>query len=199
MLKRSLLKPKSLPKRPLKLKKGRLSVGKVGIKPKKVPKDTLAWIKAIPRGQHGSGHLQQRLWRLTSDLVRIWDWHQFGGKCVATGKQLASWNDGQAGHFKSWQKCNGIYKFDTSNIFLQSAYSNSFGDKDDWKRFEEEIVRRYGAHHLDYIEKENAKTPLKISNEWVLQTMKQRLEEMKVLKEKPPYYKRTTTLLEELK
>ena len=102
---------------------------RTAIKPKKVPKGTDAWIRAIPQGRHGSGHLQKRLWRLTSDMVRISDFYKYGGKCVATGKQLATWNDGQAGHFKSWQKCNGMYKFNTNNIFLQSAYSNSSGRK----------------------------------------------------------------------
>ncbi len=199
MLKRSLLKPKSLPKRPLKLKKGRLSVGKVGIRPKKVPKDTLAWIKAIPRGAHGSGHLQQRLWRLTSDYKRIKDWHEFEGKCVATGKKLATWNDGQAGHFKSYQKCNGMFKFDLSNIFLQSAYSNSFGDKDDWKAFEQEITRRYGKGHLELIENVNEIAPPKITPIEVLEEMEFLLKEMSKLPEQPPYYKRAQTLLEELK
>jgi len=35
-----------------------------------------------------------------------------------------------------------IFKFDTDNIFLQSAYSNAWGDYDDWKEFERQINLR---------------------------------------------------------
>jgi hypothetical protein len=164
------------------------------IKPKKVSKGTDAWIKAIPMGRHGSGHLQKRLWRLTSDYCRIRDWHKYDGRCVATGKKLASWNDGQGGHFKSWQKCNGMFKFELLNIHLQSAYSNSWGDKDDWKRFEKELVRRYGKGILHFIEEMNKITPLKITNEKVIEDMKWLLAELKDLPEQPPYYQRVISL-----
>src|SRR6185503_4390177 len=92
-LKRSPLKRKALMSSPRQtstigkrapLKKGlrtvrngdSLGVGR--IKTKKVPRGTPAWVKAIPMGKHGSGHLQKRLWRLKSDFVRIRDWIAFG-------------------------------------------------------------------------------------------------------------------------
>lgn len=167
-----------------------------GIKPKKVPKGLPAWLKAIPEGAHGSGTEQKRLWRLTSDYCRIRDWHTWDGRCIATGKKLDHWNDGQGGHFKSWQKCNGMYKFCTDNIFLQSAYSNSFGDKDDWKAFEKEIARRHGFNRLYGIEDDNKSCPLKITKEMVIDMIETRLKDIGTLESKPPYYERVMKLKE---
>lgn len=162
-----------------------------------------AWLRCVPEGLHGSGSLEKRLWRLTSDFCRIRDWHKWEGKCVATGKYLESWNHGQGGHFKSWPKCNNMYKFDPRNIHLQGAQSNSWGDKDDWKYFEEELTRRYGIEHVRNIEVQNANNPPKRTKEMVMTYIEARIEDITALPQKPPYWNRlmklrATTLLEEL-
>ena len=90
---------------------------------------TPKWVLAIPKGSHGSGDLQKRLWRVVSDYVRIRDWTVYG-RCVATGRVISHWKDGDAGHFKAYSKCNGIFKFNPINIHLQSKSSNGFGDFD---------------------------------------------------------------------
>ena len=168
---------------------------KSGIKPKKPSKGEVPiWLKCVPEGQHGSGTLQKRLWRLTSDYCRIRDWHKFGGKCVATGKYLETWNHGQGGHFKSWQKCNGMYKFHPDNIHLQTAWSNSWGDKDDWQQFEEELIRRYGEQHLLKIEVQNGSTQARITPAMVRQDIELKISLIAQLPEKPPYWNRLIKL-----
>lgn len=155
------------------------------------------WVKAIPPSQsHGSGDLQKRLWRLTSDYVRIRDWYAYKGLCVATGAYIPHWTQGNAGHFKAYSKCNGLFKFDEQNIHLQSAGSNAWGDYDHWKAFEAELRRRgYAVDNFDLINRSHS---LKFTNEDIINQMKWILSEMKGLKEQPDYYLRASTLLAEL-
>ncbi len=163
---------------------------------RKVKKGTPPWIRAIPlSAAHGSGHLQKRLWRLTSDFVRIRDFYKYG-RCVATGKPILNWMDGQAGHFKAYSKCNGIYKFDVRNIHLQSAQSNSWGDFEDWKAYEKELARRK-VDIQGFIEDNNANHGQKLTDTEVIYYMHFLLEELKLLPEQPEYYQRVIRLMEE--
>lgn len=153
------------------------------------------WIKAVPISKsHGSGPLQKKLWRLTSDCVRIRDWLKYN-KCAATGKIIPHWSMGQAGHYKAYSKCNGMAKFDTDNIFLQSYVSNGFGDHEDWKVFEAEIRSR--GYDPDAFERKNRDTPLKFTTQEVIDKMKERIEELETFPEqyRPDYYKRIKSLL----
>lgn len=166
-------------------------------KPRRTTKTLPAWVRAIPQSQaHGSGHLQKRLWRVVSDFVRLRDWYKYGGKCVATGVIIPHWTQGNAGHFKAYSKCNGLYKFDEQNIHLQSASSNAWGDYDHWKAFEAELRRRgYAVDNFDLINRSHS---LKFTNEDIMNQMKWILSEMKGLPEQPDYYLRASTLLGEL-
>ena len=154
-----------------------------------------AWIRAIPISQgHGSGILQKKLWRLVSDLVRIRDWYEYK-VCVATGKKIEHWTLGDAGHFRPYSICRGIFKFDERNIFLQSKRSNGFGEYDDWIAFEDEVVRRtsYDKAGMDRL---NLAHELKLNDSMVIEKMRDILSKMKDLPEKPEYYARVLLLLE---
>jgi len=157
----------------------------------KVPK----YLKCIPEGSHGSGSLQKRLWTLVSAYVRIRDWYKYK-TCVATGKYISSWQEGNAGHFKAYAKCNGIYKFDPRNIHLQSARSNSWGDFDDWKSYEAELVRRYGQKYVDDIETDNRDTSLKFTEQDVLEQIESIIKEIAKLPEQPHYFPRLMERME---
>lgn len=161
----------------------------------KLPK----WIRAIPEGSHGSGTLQKRLWRLTSDCVRIRDWHKFGGICIASGVYIPSWRDGQAGHFKPWSKCNGIFKFNRTNIHLQAEASNKWHNSETWFAYAEEMERRWG-YTKESLDLTNSLTDLKtLGTENLLNEMEIILLEMAELPERPDYYHRVVTLKRELK
>lgn len=154
------------------------------------------WIKAIPESQvHGSGTLQKRLWRLTSDYVRIRDWYAHNGLCVATGRKIAHWSEGQAGHFKAYSVCNGIFKFDPINIHMQAASSNSWGTSDDWFSYEEEILKRHGTTRAE-INELNRLTSLKTLG---VQTLKEQMLRILTLiahlPEQPDYFPRVKMLL----
>lgn len=152
------------------------------------------WIKAIPESpSHGTGTLQKRLWRLVSDYVRIRDWYVYRGKCVATGRFIPHWNQSNAGHFKPYSKCNGLFKFDPRNVFMQYSQSNIMGSYEDWIAFEAEITRRTGMtrHDIDSI---NSQFSLKFTNQDIVVRMGTILELMGDLPEQPVYYNRVAEL-----
>jgi hypothetical protein len=155
-----------------------------------------SWLRAIPESQsHGSGTLQKRLWRVKSDFVRIRDWHTFDGRCVATGKKIAHWSEGQAGHLKPYSKCNGMFKFNEMNIHMQSYASNKWPTRDDWKNYEAELERRYSDQFVPAIERSNRDWPLKFTNEQVVDEIKRTLKMLGMCKEQPDYYPRVMSLL----
>jgi len=156
------------------------------------------WVQAIPESQaHGSGTLQKRLWRITSDIVRIRDWYHFEGKCIATGKKLASWKDGQAGHFIRYEKCNGMFKFCPANIHLQSPSSNGWGDMDDWDAYEKELQHRHGLTRQELKEMNNREHATQIKTQDVLNQIRTLLEFFKTLPEQPDYWEKSYNLLTE--
>jgi len=183
--------PKTVPRRAKFARRG-------PIRPKKAPA-LPAWLKAIPdpgKTAHGSGTIQRRLWKVTSDFVRIRDWYKWGHFSV-TGPKLYSWQSGQAGHYKGYTRCSGIYKFDDRNIHLQDAQSNAWGTAEDGAHFKEELIRRYGADFVAAIDTDNAATPMKITAEQVMEKIRFYLAEMAALPEQPEYYARCVKLMKE--
>jgi hypothetical protein len=166
---------------------------KVKSKPRKAVKLS-SWLKAIPESQaHGSGTYQKRLWKVTSDYVRLRDWHKYG-VCVATGTKIERWQDGQAGHLKPYSNCNALFKFDVRNIHLQSASSNKWGNRDTWIDYEK-VVRNRG-YNIDAFERENMKaTGASLRNSEVEERIKIVLHLMKKLPEQPEYFQRVMSLL----
>lgn len=154
------------------------------------------WIKAIPESQaHGSGTLQKRLWRLVSDYVRIRDWYKYGGKCVATGEHIGHWREGNAGHYKSYSVCNGMFKFDESNVHLQTARSNSWGGMEIGHAFAEELNKRYENAVWKIEANNNLHRGEKPTDTKVKEKMRDILVKIGELKEKPPYYQRVISLM----
>lgn len=152
------------------------------------------FLKAIPESQsHGSGTFQKRLWRLTSDYVRIRDFYAYGC-CVATGKKFETWKESHAGHLKPYTKCNALFKFDIRNIHAQHGNSNKWGNYDTFKDFEK-VVRNRG-YDFDLFEKENRDAQgSSLRDSEVLEEIKKRLILMKDLPEKPDYFDRATSIL----
>ena len=145
------------------------------------------WIGKIPLGSHGSGAIQKKYWKVTSDFVRIRDAYSYGGRCVSCPRTM-QWQDLQAGHAKAWAVCHGYSKWDMDNIFGQCPYCNKSGDALTGRAFTDEIRRRHGKKRLDYIES-LSRVPLeKIEDHILVGLMKVRLQEMADLPEQPEYY-----------
>lgn len=157
----------------------------------KIPK----WVKSIPKSKgHGSGDLQQRLWRIVSDYVRLRDFYTYK-KCVATGQYIQDWRDTDAGHFRPYSTCNGMFKFDIWNIHAQSKKSNAWGGMKDGYYFGEELKRRYGEGFLEELEQENRNhVNEKVENYLVVKEMEDILDLFESLPEKPDYYERVQKL-----
>lgn len=166
--------------------------------PKKPHAKTLpAFLKAIPESQsHGSGTFQKRLWRLTSDYVRIRDFYAYGC-CVATGKRFDRWQDSHAGHLKPYSTCNALFKFDIRNIHAQHGNSNKWGNFDTFRDFEKVVKNR--GYDFDAFERENRTAQgQSLRDSEVLEEIKKRLILMQDLPEKPDYFERATALLHTL-
>lgn len=189
------LKPKPIQRIPFKASVVR-KMPRTAIKPRKIPKGTNAWIKAIPvsKTAHGSGHLQKRLWRLKSDFVRIRDWTAFG-TFIDTNENISNWNDAQAGHYRSYNECRGMFKFHDMNIHAQTPSGNAWPTSTTWEKFADNLVERYGTEFIQAIDFSNKNCPIKITPNDVLKEMHRTLKMLGMMEEKPPYYKRVMSLL----
>lgn len=150
-----------------------------------------AWVKSIPfnKKSHGTGDLQKRLWTLVSAYTRIRDWHQYGGRCVATGEYISDWREGNGGHYYSYSICHSMFKFDIWNVHLQSARSNAWGGQSIGHSFGEELKRRYGDDFLEELRRENQSwMGKKVDNEMVVNEILDILDLMKSLPEQPDYF-----------
>lgn len=155
------------------------------------------WLGCIPQGSHGTGIIQKKYWKVTSDLVRYRD-HQKYGTCIACGlhKPLASL---QAGHYKSWAACRGYSKWDTMNIFGECDYCNTgFNGNEVGVKFKEGIIKRYGQERMDYIDKLSAYPTEKMYDGEIVEKIKDVIYSMRELKEKPPYYEEVIKRLESI-
>lgn len=185
------LKPRGMAprgsKRPLQRSKG--------IKPKKIPKGLEPWIRAIPVSKlaHGSGHLQKRLWRLKSDFVRIRDWTAFGS-FIDTGKPIKDWNDSQAGHYRSYAECRGMFKFHEMNIHAQSPNGNAWPTSSTWENYKKNLIARYNQEFFDAIDASNKNWEIRITTDMVLQEMERTIKMIAMLPEQPPYFARVMKL-----
>jgi len=108
----------------------------------------------IPAGSHGSNPVQKRLWKLTSDFVRICDFETHGA-CASCCNRMESWQDGHCGHYKAWSVCNNYFKYDRMNLSLQCPNCNRLSDGVVGTRFGMTLRKRHGDGHLDNIESKN--------------------------------------------
>ena len=162
---------------------------------KKKSRSLPTWLKAIPESKaHGAGTYQKRLWRLTSDYVRIRDWYEYG-VCAATGVSFEHWSKAHAGHLKPYSNCNGLYKFDVRNIHMQHGYSNKHGNYDTFRDFEKVVVNR--GYDFKKFERENQKAAgCSLRDNEVEEAIKFLLKKMKKLPEQPAYFERSYSLLQ---
>lgn len=144
-------------------------------------------LSKIPLGSHGNTPTQKRLWRVTSDLVRIKDFMKYG-KCVSCDKRFYSWEESQGGHYKAYAVCRGYTKFNTKNIFGQCKYCNgSFSGHEVGKRFYDEIVRRHGKKRIAEINTYNTIPIEKVEDSVCEKMIYQRIKEIKKLDYQPEY------------
>lgn len=168
---------------------------------KKIKAEVPKWLKAIPESSaHGSGTYEKRLWRITSDYVRIRDAYKW--KYTVDGKYILNWRETHAGHYISYTLCNNLFKFHPMNIHAQGAKSNLLSSAHEGKMYADELVRRYGKGYLKKIDKENQSNKLYyysskgVHDDDVITMIKDRLDDFKELEEMPDYVKRAISLLE---
>lgn len=141
-------------------------------------------------GSHGSNPTQKRYWKVTSDFVRIRDFHEWNGRCISCNSFFYNWNDLQAGHYKSYASCRGYSKWDMNNLFGQCGKDNRFGDGLTGKTFTETIIKRHGQERMDYIENLSSYPSEKMDDYIITQKIKAVIEQMALLPEQPEYYQK---------
>lgn len=113
-----------------------------------------AWFKKVKPGAHGNNLAQKKFWRVISCFVRQRDQRKYG-KCVSCPTKCKRWQDYDAAHFKRYSVCNSYFKFNPHNIAASCKNCNRNDDGVVGHNFGEELIRRYGPQHLEWIEEEN--------------------------------------------
>lgn len=118
-----------------------------------------SFLQGIPAGSHGSTPIQKKAWTYISRMVRKEEFETWGGVCVSCNHRFTSWEEGQAGHYISWAKCNGIFKYNTQNLGLQCATCNANFQKNNalGYRFGMTLNARYGEGTTERLEEANNK------------------------------------------
>jgi len=175
-MKRSGFKPKTIDEVRAKQAAKRLKTPLGAVKPKKTVKGTAKtpkkgyqppkWFTGIKLGSHGSTPAQKKLWTVVREKYLQEDFEKFNGKCVTCNKHLEHWKDGQLAHYKAWSVCNSWFKYERKNLRLSCANCNRLSDGVIGKRFADELIKQYGADHLDWIEQENLKYRGQKMEEW---------------------------------
>lgn len=164
---------------------------KTTLKTSKTAPSKRLWYSCIPEGSHGSTTIQKRLWKLTSDYVRIKEFYKYNGRCVSCRTILYSWQDGQACHWKRWSACNNYMKFYIDNLAFGCATCNNYGDQNTGYNFTVEMKRRHGENFADIIEAKNKLAHGGKLEDYVLEDMmKKLLSDFMLLEEVPDYVKK---------
>ncbi len=162
-----------------------VKLSKKNLKPKKekkLPYQVPKWFKSLKQGSHGSTINQKKAWTVVSEYVRKRDFALYRGFCVdGCGTRLNSWKEGQAGHFKAYGACNGIFKYELKNLALQAPNCNRRSDGVVGHGFAKELKRRHGEDILKWIEIENQKHRGEKIEDWVLVEMCEKLLKQKIL------------------
>lgn len=125
------------------------------------------WFKAIKPGSHGSTPSQKRLWRVVSETYREADWKEWP-HCRGCGKQLASWKDGQLGHFKRYSLCNAWMKVERKNLLTICAACNFIDDGPVYAAMAIHLEEKYGPDIIEWIEDQNLKMKGQKMQEWAI-------------------------------
>ena len=144
--------------------------------PKDPPYKVPSWFSKLKPGSHGNTPSQKKAWKVVSDYVRERDWKKYHGFCAdGCGTRIEDWRNGDCGHYLAWSVCHGLFKFCLENLVLQASNCNRRSDGVIGHGLGEELKRRHGDNHLEWIEMENEKYRGKKIEEWELVEMVARL------------------------
>ena len=179
---------------------------RTAFKPKKTEKKVIAeyrktpkkgwippkWIGSIPQGSHGTGKIQKKAWKVTSDYVRIQNYHTYGGVCPGCNQfKFTTWKDGQCGHFKSWGASNSYAKYFLKNLLMICANCNNNENGLIGFNMGAELLERYGEDVIDEIDEENnLRRGQKIEDMVLVGMIELLIIGMGKLPEQPDYYQK---------
>ena len=135
------------------------------------------WFSSTKAGSHGNTPAQKKAWTIVSAYVRQRDFKNYHGKCVSCPRILENWQDGDCAHYKAWGACNGFFKYELTNLALSCKNCNRLSDGNVGHAFGEELKRRYGKKHLEWIATEDRKHTGEKLEEWLLVEMCEKLYE----------------------
>jgi hypothetical protein len=71
--------------------------------------------------------VEEKLWKATSEYVRLRDFIRNNGKCATCNTVVDHWREFDAGHFCPAGECGWKLRFDVENIAGQCRKCNRFG------------------------------------------------------------------------
>lgn len=124
--------------------------------------------------------IKDKAWTILSDYVRMRDWLCYGA-CVSSGKPIAHWRDGDAGHYYSMGGHGAYIGFDEMNVHMQSPNENRQGSAHSGAYYKEELLRRYDQNMLDRLERLKHET-VKADDWFFISRIEDLYEKFKLLK-----------------
>lgn len=123
------------------------------------------------------GDLKKKLWKLTSDYVRLSESDGYFGQCVTCGIRK-QWRKLQAGHFIPKAQGNAVY-FDLRNVHTQCfrCNINLGGNGPEYYPY---MLTRYGQETIDELRRLSNTTVKFTQSDYLemIEDMKQKLEEL---------------------
>jgi len=95
--------------------------------------------------------IKDKAWSMLSDYCRQRDWIIYG-TCISSGTKIEDWKYADPGHFHNMGAHGAELGFHHLNIHLQSKYDNMLSEFASGKKYQDELVRRYGESILGELE-----------------------------------------------
>lgn len=114
-------------------------------------KENLPYFTKIVRKNRYSDVVKDRAWSILSDYTRQRDWLRYG-TCISSGKKIEDWRMADPGHFHNMGAHGAELGFYHLNIHLQSKHDNMLSEFASGKKYQDELVRRYGEAILGELE-----------------------------------------------
>jgi hypothetical protein len=114
-------------------------------------KENIPYFTKITRKNRYSDVIKDRAWAILSDFCRQRDFIIYG-TCISSGRKLADWHDGDAGHFYNMGAHGATLGFSDLNVHLQSKIDNMLSEAVSGGKYRDELVIRYGDGILEQLE-----------------------------------------------
>lgn len=149
-------------------------------------KENLPYFTKIERKKRYKDVIKDRAWSILSDYCRQRDWIIYG-TCISSGTKIEDWRYADPGHFHNMGAHGAELGFHHLNVHLQSKYDNMLSEFASGKKYQDELVRRYGEAILGELEALK-NVSVKADDWYFIRKLQETYTRYQELKEKYPDY-----------